>query len=757
MGPRSNVRRLILIGALLCAAQAEAATARYWCRDASTCSTATWNCSDGGGAVTNWSTASGLDPCDNAQPPTSIDDVFFDGVTNGNAASTLSSGITINSLDMNGYTGTLTHDSGVQLTISGSGTVFRLAGTYTKGSNTTSSLLFTGTSGTNLLTFNSLTVANITFNGIGGTWQFQDAMAENSQTSGGGITLTAGTLDTNGKAVDCGFFTGTGTTARTLTLGASAVTLRNALQTQWDITDGTNFTLTANTSTIALAPAGSVIFAGGGLATYNTVTITESGASLVRVGGANTFATLTVNGGANTAAKLSLFANQTVSGTLTLAGSSVINRLYVTSDTLGTARTLSAGTATISNADFEDITGAGASGWDLSAASVGNCGGNSGITFPTPVNRFWVGGTGNWSSTGEWSATSGGASGAAVPLVHDTAVFDQNSFSAGSQEVTQNMVRISGVNWAGGTGVTNTPTWTTSTLASVYGSIILASGMNLTGSTLAYTLAGRGAYSLTSAGKTWAKNFTVSAIGGTYTITDNFATGASKSLILTFGTLTTTSANVTGGSFASDNINTRALTMGSGTWSFGSSGTVWDITTTTGLTLNAGTSTIKLTDATATDKTFDGGGLTYNNYYATGAGTGDFNFVGSNTFADFKVDTPPQEIGFTAGTTTTVSTFTVNGTAGNLMTIGSLTASGHTLTKAGGGTICSDYLSISRSTASPATTWYAGANSTNGGNNSGWTFTGCAGGRGRRRSSASLWPFTDTDAAIERLERLALR
>jgi hypothetical protein len=39
------------------------------------------------------------------------------------------------------------------------------------------------------------------------------------------------------------------------------------------------------------------------------------------------------------------------------------------------------------------------------------------------------------------------------------------------------------------------------------------------------------------------------------------------------------------------------------------------------------------------------------------------------------------------------------------------------------GTVSSDFLSISRSTATGGAGWYAGANSTDGGNNSGWIFT----------------------------------
>ena len=45
------------------------------------------------------------------------------------------------------------------------------------------------------------------------------------------------------------------------------------------------------------------------------------------------------------------------------------------------------------------------------------------------ANRYWVGGSGTWnaSSTANWSATSGGASGASVPTTADAVLFDANS------------------------------------------------------------------------------------------------------------------------------------------------------------------------------------------------------------------------------------------------------------------------------------------------------------------------------------------
>lgn len=206
------------------------------------------------------------------------------------------------------------------------------------------------------------------------------------------------------------------------------------------------------------------------------------------------------------------------------------------------------------------------------------------------------------------------------------------------------------------------------------------------------------------------------------TVTPQDAVTCSNALTLTQGTFTANNFNITCLTFSSNNSNTRVITMGTGTWLLTGTGTVWDTATITGLTVTQGTSTIKINDASSTVKTFSGGGKTYYNIWFTGAGTGTFDIVGSNTFNDFKVDTPPHTIRFTAATTTTVTTFTVNGTAGNLMTIGSITSASHTLTKSGGGTITCDYMSISYSTATPASTWDAGEHSTNGGNNSGWRF-----------------------------------
>jgi hypothetical protein len=225
-------------------------------------------------------------------------------------------------------------------------------------------------------------------------------------------------------------------------------------------------------------------------------------------------------------------------------------------------------------------------------------------------------------------------------------------------------------------------------------------------------------------------------LGDAYT----FSTTAA-SINITQGTFNTNNYNITGISTNNNNIfnisgtSTRTVNLGSSTLTFAVSsvlGAIWNASTTINLTFNAGTSSLVFTG----QGTFEGGDLTYNNLTfnnnttrtINGANTfntvtlsGTTSIAGNNTITTLANGASPATFTFTAGTTTTLTNWNVSGTAGNLVTIQSATAASHTLSKASG-TVSADYLSISRSTATGGATWYAGANSTDGGNNSGWIF-----------------------------------
>lgn len=218
----------------------------------------------------------------------------------------------------------------------------------------------------------------------------------------------------------------------------------------------------------------------------------------------------------------------------------------------------------------------------------------------------------------------------------------------------------------------------------------------------------------------------------TWQLSTNLTVDAAHGITLTGGTLdaATSNVNVSCGTFVSSSTNTRAIKMGSGTWEITSTATatVWNLVG-AGMTVTQGSSTIKIDGSTANVRTFSGGSWTYNNIWITNATSGgQVNFAGNNTFNDFKQqDATAQTIKFTANNVTTVTSWSAFGSATGLLTITSITAATHTITRvppaSGNIFTCLDYLSVSFSNVSPS--FYAGSHSTNGGTNSGWTFSPC--------------------------------
>jgi hypothetical protein len=256
----------------------------------------------------------------------------------------------------------------------------------------------------------------------------------------------------------------------------------------------------------------------------------------------------------------------------------------------------------------------------------------------------------------------------------------------------------------------------------IYGDLILSTGMTAT--SMSPIFLGTANQTITSNGKTLGAITVTKTGAGVLSLVDNLAVAAA--FTTTSGNFDAANQNISATVLTSTGTVARSLTMGSGTWTLTSTGTVWGLATATGMTLNANTSTILFSNTTTTARTFAGGGLTYNNLVIGGAtGISTLTFTGSNTFTGTisSAKTVAHTLSFTAGTTTTVADWTVTGTVGNVVTIGSATAASHNLVKTGGGNISINYMSISRSNASPGATWYAGANSTDGGNNTGWLFT----------------------------------
>jgi len=340
------------------------------------------------------------------------------------------------------------------------------------------------------------------------------------------------------------------------------------------------------------------------------------------------------------------------------------------------------------------------------------------------ADRYWILGTGTWDSTSttNWSATSGGAGGASVPTAADNVFFDANS-NVGTTAFTVTMANSPRVcNDFLASGLDGTMTLAGSSIAlTVSGSLTFqATNFNRTYTGITTFNATTTGKTITTNGVTLTGGVTFNGVGGAWTFITALNSGI---LTLTNGTIDLNNLTVTLSNRFVTATGTKNLTFNGGSiiCTGTGGGTVFNNATPTNFTTTAGTGTgiISLTSSSA--RTFAGGGSTFNCTLNQG-GLGALTITGSNTFSNITNTVQPASILFTAGTTNTFSNFSLSGTSGNLITIGSVTAASHTLSKASG-TVSSDFLSISRSTATGGASWYAGANSTDGGNNAGWIFT----------------------------------
>jgi hypothetical protein len=589
--------------------------------------TGTWD----GFTVTNWYTDfARLTPSTRA--PSAEDDVIFDAASNATAYT-----VTIANNTTVCRNVTIAGPASGTLTLAGAGSWY-IYGNFTLPATGftrtfTGSIIFYGT-GSHTITTNGVALAStIAFQGTG-TYTLQDAL--NIGTSQ--ILLNAGTFNTNNRNLTCGNIAATlGTTAGTLTLGSSTVSATG-------FTPNAPVTINAGTSNITLSGGGignGVNYAGN---TFNNVTFSATDITTIRFHSNNTFNNLTFAAKSTaTLSTIQLLGNLTVTGTLTIAGQLSVRRYFVRSDIIGTTRTLTVGTvASLVDVDFRDITVAGASSpW--SGTRLGNCGGNTNITFPAAKTVYWnqVGG-GLWEDTA-WATSSGGAVNAAnFPLAQDTAIIDNTGLNTG-----QSIMGGDGYNLTTLTS-TKTNAYELRTLPIIYGNVTLTASM--TTSSFAPTFAGRVTQNLTSAGNT-INSVGCSGFGASVRLVDNTTVNnwglGSGGLDTNNRSFTATTLGLTASGLP------FTLTLGSSAVSVPSLGS--GIASPPVMTVNAGTSTVTIT-APSGDIGFTGQTLTWNNVVFSSASPG-FDFFGTNTFNNltFTATTPTGVNGITLGGNQTVT------------------------------------------------------------------------------------------------------
>jgi hypothetical protein len=661
-------------------------------------------------STTKWSTSSGGGS--GAAVPTSLDNVIFDAASNATAyTATIDATSRCNQLTIAGPT------SG-NVTLAGSSTLICHGNITLPATGLTRTftgpLVLSGSVTGDTLTTNGVTLASaITVNGVDCEWTLGSALSLGTSNP---LTVTNGSFSTANYALTCTHLVSNNTNTRSLSLGSSTVTL-DGNSPAIEFTSVVNFTFDAGTSQINANNSGSGINSGG--VTFYNWAYLNTAISTALINGNNTFNNLSVIG--RTSAGVSIIrltANQTINGTLTLsAGVNATARTFVQSDTIGTTRTLTcAAIAALTDIDFRDITIAGAAA-PASGTRLGDCKGNSGITFPAAKTVYWnLAGNQNWSATA-WATSLGGTPAVNnFPLAQDTAVFGSASPGTGTTTTINAAYNIGTIDMSARTA--NTMTLATGSIdPTIYGNWINGTGTTLTGTgTLLFS--GRGSQTITSAGKTFTQRFTFNTPGGSVTLQDAFTTSATgTALSWASGTFDMAGYNATfSGPISISGELSKTLNVGSGTLTQSAASSAFVMGATGNSFTVTGTGTISLTSASA--KTFSGGSLAYTNITLNQGGAGALTISGDNTFKDItNTYKGTGAATISIGTTTQrVSQWTGAGEAGRLLTVQGSSASSPGTLILTSGTANVDYLTITGVRAYSLTdTWYAGTNSVNNG------------------------------------------
>ena len=648
----------------------------------------------------------------------------------------LNSGYSIGSINFTGFTGSLATSTN-SVTLYGNLTL----GTGMTASGYTGTMTFAG-AGCNITTNGVSVACPVVVNAAGAIIQTVGAFTSSST-----WTISDSTSL---------FFVGGTFTVSTFSSSSTGqqdfsqnyiITGAGAAYTQSVTRSGATF---GATSYISMTSASPKTFAGGGSLYCG---LNQGGSGALTITGSNTFynagiqntvqpATIIVTAGTTqTVSKLNL--NGT-SGNLITLGSTTTSAFTITRST--------AGVNTCTYCSVSYMTGNTSSStvlWRfLNSTNGGN---NTNLTFASLY--YWVGGSGTWnnSSTTNWSLTSGGAGAQGPPTANDDVVFDSASNATAYTVTTGTSPACFNITVnapASGKVTLNTSAGT----LSIYGSLNFAAGTSgmvlATSSNIIFAAQYAGNTITTNGIQAAGSGYSFNGLNGVWTLGSDIWAYA---MVITNGTLNTSTNNykITGFANIQFPSGTNGIVLNGSTVETAG----WLVSGNP--TITAGTSTIKLAGISSAN--FQGVGKTYYNLELNSSAS-PITISGSNIFNNISNNSQPLTINFTAGTTQTVANLNLNGTSGNLITLGSTTTSAYTITKTTAGVNTCTYCSVSYMTGTTTATGGGSViwrflNSTNGGNNTNLTFANIyywVGGSGTWNSSSTTnWSLTSGGAGAQ--------
>ena len=530
------------------------------------------------------------------------------------------------------------------------------------------------------------------------------------------LDVDQGTFNTGGYAVDIYAMRAESTGLYpTFVFSNSFITLQFL-----NIQSGGLVSLNAGTSTVSVRRD---VYVGSSLALYN-LTLTPFGSGALKSLRVTTVNQLTIQAlsffGVE---KISLDVNITITSILSIPGYSFGGYTYAAarvqffSSSSTTARTVTVGSAfQLTNVDFRRITAAGAAGtW--SGTNLGNALNNTNITFPAGVNKYWNQAAGGYFKDVAWTTTSGGTPAVDVfPLAQDTVVFEATGLNSGATVSWATSYYLGTIDMSARTSNTMTLDASYSTIP-VYGNWINGSGTTITANNSVISFVGQTTQTITSANKSFGDTGISVGSSSTLTLVGNFLVSGSSNSEISLSSSAVLDLNGYTCSSFSIATNSSTIVFNGGTLELTGSGTVTDFPASLTTTPGTGAGTITLTSASA--KIFAGNNQIFNCTLNQG-GAGQLTITGANTFTNITNSVSPTTVLFPAAITNTFTDFSLAGTSGNLVTVGSTSSTRAILSKTSG-VVSGNFLSISNTNATSGATWYA-VNSTNGGNNLGWQF-----------------------------------
>lgn len=350
------------------------------------------------------------------------------------------------------------------------------------------------------------------------------------------------------------------------------------------------------------------------------------------------------------------------------------------------------------------------------------------ITPPPSTPMYWIGGTGDWKDPLHWSYSSGGPSSGCIPNPLTNVYFDVLSFPSPGSSVNMNAKN----------GYCNNMDWTTSTGAPYFstpsvlnrmnclGSMILEQGVNTYGVNLFMRAQSVG--HIVDSKNASVGNIIFNGVGGGWSIADTLGC---DTLNLQTGALYTNGYSITANVIMSLSGSNRELYLDTSSVVTGG----WRMSNDPLLILDVSNAKI-----IATADTFQGGNRAYydvtldNQIALIDSDTfrilkisGSCTIEGTQQIDTLVLDAGGNMIRLGNDTIHVDSSITAMSSSSSYIGIQSASPVDRAYISCPNDTICLDYLILQGIDASGGATFFAGANSSDVDNNSGWMWQTCAG------------------------------